>query len=95
MDERIEPFIEKFKDKIVHVHLKDMILVDETYQGSYPTKKGDFVAETEIGTGTVDFKGAIDLLRKSGYNGYYAIEYGARADNCPSIQRTLEKLELL
>ena len=29
---------------------------------------------------------------KVGYNGYYAINYVAKVENCPSITKTLERL---
>ncbi len=92
VDERIEPFIEKFMDKVVHVHLKDMTLVDKSYPDCYPTLRGDWVAEMEFGSGSVDFEGAIALLKKYGYDGYYGLEYGAKTDGCPSIQRMLDKV---
>ncbi len=82
MNETVEPFIEAFGDRVVHVHLKDMKIVPECYPGCYPTKDDAvFCAETEFGTGSVKFADAVALLRKFGYDGYYGMEYGAKTND--------------
>lgn len=92
MDETIEPFIREFADRIVHVHLKDVKPVGANYTGRLPTRNGRYFAATPIGTGTVNLKTAIHLLREHGYNGYYALEYGAPRDDSDTIDSALAQI---
>ena len=58
---------DKFADRIVYVHLKD---VDPTLaKGENP-----MLAFGALGTGTVDFKGVVDVLKKHGYDGVLCVE---------------------
>ena len=92
MNETIEPFIEKFHDRIVHVHFKDMKYISPDYTGSlvHPTLDGRRVAEVEFGTGDVNFNAAMDLLRKYNYNGFYSIERGAETNDLTLVDKTVE-----
>ncbi len=85
VNETVEPFIEAFGDRVVHVHFKDMLNVPETYPDRYPTWGDEFCAEIEFGHGTVNFEAAVALLRKFGYDGYYGMEYGAKTDDSAAI----------
>lgn len=57
------------------------------------TRQGYWIAEVEIGQGTVDFTQALALLRKNGYNGYYALEYGAPEEDSDNINLALRLIE--
>ena len=85
MNERVEPFIEAYGDRVVHVHLKDMLEVPETYPDRYPTWGDAYCAEIEFGHGEVNFEDAIAALRKFGYDGYYGMEYGAKSDDSTAV----------
>ena len=85
MNERVEPFIEAYGDRVVHVHLKDMLEVPETYPDRYPTWGDAYCAEIEFGHGEVNFEAAIAALRKFGYDGYYGMEYGAKSDDSTAV----------
>lgn len=89
-DERVGPFIERFADRIVHVHLKDMKLISPDSKNGFPTLRGDRVEITEIGDGSVDFAGCIRLLKEIGYNAYYSLEYTAPTDDSPAFVNSLE-----
>ena len=91
-DESIIPFMQRFADRIVHVHLKDM--QPAKADSPYPllTKRGNWIAEVEIGQGVVDFQQAISLLQTFGYDGYYALEYGASQDDSPTIAEALQNI---
>jgi sugar phosphate isomerase/epimerase len=87
-------FIEKYHDRIVHAHVKDITLTDEPIcEYSLKTLTGQFMTEAIISKGDVKIKEAIELLNKHGYNGCYGIEYGARDDNSPVIAESLAYVE--
>lgn len=92
----IEEFIEEFSDKIVHVHFKDLVYTKENETGkAYKTLRGLYMNEVKIGTGIIDFKKCIDLLKKNNYNGYYTIEYGVSDDESKDMDEVLEYLNSL
>jgi sugar phosphate isomerase/epimerase len=64
---------EKYADRIKYVHLKDWdptLPPEVSGQGGTAVLK-DFV---ELGQGRVNLKGCIDILRRSGYDGWLTIE---------------------
>ena len=92
----IDEFIEEFADKIVHVHFKDLVYTKENETGkAYKTLRGLYMNEVKIGTGIIDFKKCIDLLKKNNYNGYYTIEYGVSDDESKDMDEVLEYLNNL
>ncbi len=87
VDENILGFIEKFGDRIVHAHLKDVKLTDEPLNDdSYPSLGGKYITEVKIGKGDARVKEAISLLENSGYKGIYSIEYSCDDDNSPDMK---------
>lgn len=89
--DNITDFIKAFKDKICHAHLKDMLLTDEQPSGIYmKSLNGKYVVETDFGKGSVDFKGAIDLLKSINYKGYFGVEYCVNDDNSPMYDEALK-----
>lgn len=94
VEEGVEDFIRAFPKHVVHVHVKDLIPVrkEEIGPGCLETVNGNWVREVEIGTGSVKIQESIDLLKTSGYDGYYSIEYQGTCDGDPSVDRVLERL---
>ena len=87
VDENILGFIEKFGDKIVHAHLKDVKLTDEPLNvNSYPSLGRKYITEVKIGEGDAKVKEAISLLENGGYKGVYGIEYSCDDDNSPDMK---------
>ena len=75
-------FMENFKEKIVHVHIKDIKLLDNNDSGrGLKTLNGKYMFEVKIGQGDVDVYKAIEILKNNGYNGYYSLEFGASEDD--------------
>ena len=76
-------FIDRFEDRIYHVHVKDSrltlngvnsILSSHLQFGDY--KRGwDFVSP---GRGDVDFEGIIRALNRIGYEGPLSVEWGGQ-----------------
>ncbi len=69
-------------DKVVHVHLKDVIIPKEK------TGETGVTAGMAIGDGEVDIKGCIDLLRENGYDGCLSIE-------CSGVEAMRKSIEYL
>ena len=89
--DNITDFIKAFKDKICHVHLKDMLVTDEMpSEICMKSLNGKNVIETDFGKGSVDFKGSIDLLKSINYDGYFGVEYCVYDDNSPKYDEALE-----
>lgn len=90
-----EDYAGAFASLIKHVHVKDY-LRKKTYPGKnwYRTISGDYLCDTPIGHGVVDFEKIITMLIKSGYNGYYSLEGGGNADDQQKgILRSMETLQ--
>ncbi|NNM35404.1 MAG: sugar phosphate isomerase/epimerase [Gemmatimonadetes bacterium] len=74
-------FIERFAERILHVHLKDV------WWSDVPTEAGLFGGHTEfgdrrrfwdfrsLGRGSVDFEGVVRALNRSGYDGPLSVEW--------------------
>lgn len=87
--EKIEDFIEAFSDKIVHAHIKDVVMKPEKGKEGLLTLNGDYMHAVPINQGEVDIRKGIELLKASGFNGYYGIEYGAAEDDVTHISDIL------
>ena len=75
-------FIEKFREHIVHVHIKDIKLCDRNDgNDGLATLSGKYMFEANLGEGEAKVKEGIALLKKYGYNGFYALEIGATEDD--------------
>lgn len=91
-----EAFLGAFASKVVHVHLKDVILTktNESGQG-VPSLSGNFMNAAQIGKGSIDFEKCISLLKNANYDGYYSLEYAALADDSPAIDEVLAYMRQL
>lgn len=90
----IEDFIKAFHDKIEHAHIKDIYLTDENINNvNCITLSGQYMSTAELGEGCVDWKGAIDLLRSYGYDGYYSLEYAAKEDGSELVEDALKLID--
>lgn len=80
VDRLPESFVGRFAPYIKHVHVKDYLL--KPGWGLYPgeewklTKEGNFLFDTVIGYGVIEFEKAFRILISSGYDGYYSMECG-------------------
>ena len=93
--EKIEDFINAFSEKIVHAHIKDVVLNNEQGATGLKTLVGSYMHEAVIGTGDVNIKRGIELLKATGYTGCYGIEYGAPDDNSSIIKESLSYVDSL
>ncbi len=72
-----EKFFAAFATEIYHVHVKDYLRksVPES-PGIYwlPTRGGNWLRGTTIGSGIVDYDACMHILKTAGYAGHYALE---------------------
>ena len=78
MDETIEPFICRFADRIVHVHVKDYIITPsrkrQRQAGEYLTIGGNYLQDCPLGQGDVPIEKAMKLLGQMHYCGSISLE---------------------
>ncbi|MBM4437220.1 MAG: sugar phosphate isomerase/epimerase [Actinobacteria bacterium] len=67
---------ERYRDILVYVHLKDYVpALDTDVPGGAAREDAPRLAFFgELGTGTVDTKGLIDILRRANYDGWVTVE---------------------
>lgn len=76
-DEEPEEFLPYFADDIKHVHVKDYLrkrVPTSPGKGWKPTKRGDYLRNTIIGHGVINYERVMTFLREIGYDGYFALE---------------------
>ncbi|MBR6789554.1 MAG: sugar phosphate isomerase/epimerase [Oscillospiraceae bacterium] len=77
VDVESDAFFEAFADDIVHVHIKDYIRkFGDTAPGSdwYRTRGGNWLRDTTVGSGCVNFPAIMATLKRIGYTGPLALE---------------------
>ncbi|MBQ2724733.1 MAG: sugar phosphate isomerase/epimerase [Clostridia bacterium] len=77
VDEGAERFFEAYAEDICHVHIKDYLVKKFKNPPSrhwYPTRGGRWLRETMVGDGNVNLDRCMDILKKAGYSGTYALE---------------------
>ena len=95
--EKPEDFLTVFQDEIVHVHIKDYKYVSPPLlpgHSYWQDKENNWLCEAEIGTGVVDFKACMKVLKESGYNGSYSLELNVPdpyKENMHSVMEYLRK----
>ena len=89
VEEDIDDFIKLTKDRICHVHVKDVLISDKQLGGGLMTSKRNYMHPVPLGEGSVKFFEGMKLLREIGYNGYYSLEYGVLSDDSPLVDEAL------
>ena len=90
MGETAEAFIGKFGDRVVHAHIKNVILKTEKGDTGLKTLNGDYMHEVSVSDGDVHISKGVELLKSFGYNGYFGIEYGAPEGKDELMEKSLE-----
>lgn len=93
------------KDHILHVHMKDGIMLNQTdpkviYDffasgGIGDLRLDEYFCETPLGDGNVDLKGVINALSDIGYDGYLTIERETGANPIEDIKKAVSFLDSL
>lgn len=86
---------EALKEQIVHVHLKDVVLVNAK-PSFFPDERaadGRLMQGAVFGQGAIPVRNIYTRLRESGYNGSFAIEYMRPGKKVCSRQEHLTELQ--
>lgn len=96
VDERPENFIGAFSGYIRHVHCKDYLFKSGALaspgRGWYLTRKGNYLRDTIVGHGAVNFTAVMQQLLQIGYDGWYSLENAAIEAREIAIPLALENL---
>ena len=99
VDEHPAPFLEAFKDEIKHVHIKDYLRKPAGYEPPsrywLPTRGGQFLRDTMVASGVVDFEACMKVLKAIGYDGALALELGHPEPFDVGVQQAMEYLNRL
>jgi len=89
-------FLKAYAPKVAHAHLKDVYLKEANADGTgLDSLSGKYMYEAPVGKGVVNFKEAIKILKDSGYNGYYGLEFSSKDDNSTEMSDHIKYLESL
>ena len=94
VDEPLDAFLEAYRDRICHVHIKD-VLYGSTPEGmpdSLQTLNGNYFWPVAAGCGIMPLERYITSLEKGGYTGFYSLEYGSPTDDSPLLDNSIETL---
>ena len=82
----------------VHVHAKDFFCKEHGEacpEGWFPTRARRYVCGCVLGEGVVPVKQCLDIIRATGYNGYFSLEYEGKIDCLDGIKRGYKYLREL
>ena len=78
VDEKVEDFMPHFSDRIMNVHVKDYLVMEEQEREKRPeeylTYHGNYLKECKLGEGSVNFQAGFKQLKEMNYQGYIALE---------------------
>ncbi len=77
----------------VHVHAKDMYKSSTPQPGFSPTRAGNFFKGSIVGEGDCNVAACIGAIRKTGYDGYYSIEFEGEEDCIQAIAKGFANLK--
>lgn len=95
VNETPEDFLKVFVKDVCHVHVKDYLKKQDTQTpGKYWEKaEGDiWLRDTMVGSGVIDFKVCLDLLKQAGYQGYYSLELSHPEPYEEGVRQAMEYL---
>ena len=97
--EQPEVFVGRFAPWIDHVHVKDYLFQpgcsDRPDAHWLTTRDGDYLRDTIMGHGVINFEKIFRLLLRAGYKGYYSLEYSGPEDAFKAIQGSADNLRRL
>lgn len=75
--ERPEDFLKEYVSDVKHVHLKDFLHKKSSESPGkywYYQSENNWIRDTMIGHGIVDFEACLQIIKESGYKGAFALE---------------------
>lgn len=92
VDESPELFVKAFSGRIAHVHLKDVCYSTIPASSEWRcTRNHHYYKNAEPGRGIVDLTAIMSQLESTGYQGYYALEFGAPHDDSPVLDEAISR----
>ncbi len=76
----------------IHAHVKDMNISAEPIEEYHPTRGCNYFQGAVLGTGVVNVKKCLTILKRAKYNGYITLEYEAPGDIFDGVTRSREYL---
>ena len=87
-------YYQQFKDKIKHMHIKDIVVISD------PDSYGDLginglkYTTSKFGQGVIDLKSLLPVIEKDGYEGFGALEFVPNS-GVPSVSEIRSELEFV
>lgn len=83
---------------VKYVHAKDFLVrsgsgYDPGY-GFFKTRGGNYARGTIIGQGDIPVKQCIEVIKSTGYDGYFSVEFEGIEDNLQAVEQGLKNLKL-
>lgn len=98
VNEKPEVFLAAFKDEIRHVHVKDYLWQNSAASPGemwLPAKDNSWLCDANVGTGIIDLKTCMRLLKDIGYSGTYSLENGEAEPYQENTRKTMDYLRRL
>lgn len=74
-----EVFFEAYKEDVVHIHVKDYLrkkMLVAPAKNWLPAANGNWLRDTVVGDGVIDFAACMKIVNEIGYRGAFALENG-------------------
>ena len=90
-DENSVTAVSRLAPYAVHVHAKDFFRKENNGQpcpeGWFATRGRNYVCGCVLGEGVIPVKQCLDIIRATGYDGYFSLEYEGKIDCIEGIKR--------
>lgn len=96
VNEYPQDFLQEFISDIKHVHVKDYLMKQSKESPGWywlSAKDDIWLRDTMIGSGVVDFKTCMDILKQAGYTGRFALENGHPEPYEQGVYQAMEYLD--
>ena len=91
--ETAEAFTDAFRDRICHVHVKNVTIREQNDTGSgLKTLQGKYMFAAALEDGDADCRKLIADLQANGYSGCYSLEFSAQNDDPHEMTVRIEQL---
>ncbi|MBR6403074.1 MAG: sugar phosphate isomerase/epimerase [Eubacterium sp.] len=92
-DEDEMEYIQKLKNKVHHVHLKDRSMLQNKNEAPTISVSGRKLYPCAVGSGSIHIQEIIDVLKTIGYEGIYSIEHYGAEDMYEYIEKSVTWLK--
>lgn len=91
-EQTAKDYVKAFLDRFAHAHIKDVVLTKDNPNGTgFKTINGNYMSSVEINTGDVGVEKIINMLKASGYSGYYSIEHTVNKERVGEMVEQMKK----